>query len=40
MQQINLAEKLARFGGRWEPEIVGGLDGRQVKLVKFRGPFG
>ena len=39
MEKINLAEKLARFTEHWQPKIVGELNGQQVKLVKFQGPF-
>jgi mannose-6-phosphate isomerase-like protein (cupin superfamily) len=39
MHPVNLAEKLASFSGHWSPKIVGELNGQQVKLVKFFGPF-
>jgi mannose-6-phosphate isomerase-like protein (cupin superfamily) len=39
MQKVNLAEKLALFSEQWKPKIVGELNGLQVKLVKFQGPF-
>jgi mannose-6-phosphate isomerase-like protein (cupin superfamily) len=39
MRKGNLAEKLAQFADLWKPKIVGVLNGQQVKLVKFRGPF-
>ena len=39
MQKVNLAEKLAQFSDHWKPKIVGELNGQQVKLVKFQGPF-
>jgi len=39
MNKINLSEKLALFTTHWEPKIVGELNGQQVKLVKFLGPF-
>src|SRR4051812_964693 len=39
MQKVNLAEKLAQFSESWKPKIVGELNGQQVKLVKFQGPF-
>src|SRR2546425_179752 len=39
MQKVNLAEKLAQFSEQWKPKIVGELNGQQVKLVKFQGPF-
>ena len=37
--KINLAEKFALIGDYWNPRIVGQLNGQQVKLVKFTGPF-
>jgi mannose-6-phosphate isomerase-like protein (cupin superfamily) len=37
--KVNLAEKLALFGEHWKPKIAGELNGQQVKLVKFLGPF-
>jgi hypothetical protein len=39
MQKVNLSEKLALFSEQWKSEIVGELNGQQVKLVKFLGPF-
>ena len=39
MEKVNLREKLARFDDRWSPKVVGELNGQQVKLVKFQGPF-
>ena len=39
MQKVNLSEKLAQFSEQWKPKIVGELNGQQVKLVKFQGPF-
>jgi mannose-6-phosphate isomerase-like protein (cupin superfamily) len=36
---VNLAEKLALFSDYWSPKVVGELNGQQVKLVKFKGPF-
>jgi mannose-6-phosphate isomerase-like protein (cupin superfamily) len=37
--KVNLFEKLAQFSDQWKPKIVGELNGQQVKLVKFQGPF-
>ncbi len=39
MDKVNLAEKLSRIREQWQPKIVGELNGQQVKLVKFEGPF-
>src|SRR4029453_1288063 len=39
MDQVNLSEKLAQFSEQWKPKNVGELNGQQVKLVKFQGPF-
>src|SRR3954470_4390545 len=32
-------QKFAQFSEQWKPKIVGELNGQQVKLVKFQGPF-
>jgi len=39
MEKINLAEKLQMIKDYWNPRIAGELNGQQVKLVKFKGPF-
>jgi CheY-like chemotaxis protein len=39
MEKVNVLEKFARFTAQWKPKVVGELNGQQVKLVKFRGPF-
>jgi mannose-6-phosphate isomerase-like protein (cupin superfamily) len=39
MQKVNLAEKFAAFSEHWRPKVVGGLNGQEVKVVKFRGEF-
>jgi len=39
METINLNDKLSLFSEHWKPHIVGELNGQQVKLVKFQGPF-
>lgn len=39
MDTVNLAAKLGTFSEYWSPKIVGELNGQQVKLVKFLGPF-
>jgi mannose-6-phosphate isomerase-like protein (cupin superfamily) len=39
MDKVNLAEKFARIDAHWDPKIVADLNGQQVKLVKFLGPF-
>jgi mannose-6-phosphate isomerase-like protein (cupin superfamily) len=39
MEKVNLKDKLALFSEQWQPKIVGELNGQQVKLVKFQGPF-
>jgi mannose-6-phosphate isomerase-like protein (cupin superfamily) len=39
MEKVNLEQKLALFREHWKPKIVGELNGQQVKLVKFKGPF-
>jgi mannose-6-phosphate isomerase-like protein (cupin superfamily) len=39
MQKTNIAEKLSLFKEYWKPHIAAELNGQQVKLVKFKGPF-
>ena len=39
MDKVNLPEKFSRITEQWKPKIAGDLNGRQVKLVKFQGPF-
>jgi mannose-6-phosphate isomerase-like protein (cupin superfamily) len=39
MKKVNLAQKFSSFTEQWKPKIVGELNGQQVKLVKFQGPF-
>ncbi len=39
MEKVNIAQKLTRFDDHWNPRIVAELNGQQVKLVKFQGPF-
>jgi mannose-6-phosphate isomerase-like protein (cupin superfamily) len=39
MDKISLAQKLSLINEHWKPHIVGELNGQQVKLVKFEGPF-
>ncbi len=39
MDKVNLAQKFALFREHWKPKIVAELNGQQVKLVKFLGPF-
>ncbi len=39
MEKINLLQKFHLFNEQWSPKIVGELNGQQVKLGKFKGPF-
>lgn len=39
MEKINLSEKFSLISDYWNPRIAGELNGQQVKLVKFKGPF-
>ncbi len=39
MEKVNLREKFSLFSEHWKPKIVGELNGQQLKLVKFTGPF-
>jgi mannose-6-phosphate isomerase-like protein (cupin superfamily) len=39
MDKVNLREKFDSFTEHWSPKIAGQLNGQQIKLVKFLGPF-
>ena len=39
MNAVNLIEKFNLFTDHWSPKVIGELNGQQVKLVKFKGPF-
>ncbi len=39
MNKVNLSEKLALFNDFWNPRVVAELNGQQVKVAKFSGPF-
>jgi mannose-6-phosphate isomerase-like protein (cupin superfamily) len=39
IRKVNLRDKLSLFTARWDPKIVGELNGQHVKLVKFQGEF-
>ena len=39
MKKVNLIQKFKLFNEHWSPKIVGELNGQQVKLGKFQGPF-
>jgi mannose-6-phosphate isomerase-like protein (cupin superfamily) len=39
MKKVNLIQKFQLFNEPWSPKIVGELNGQQVKLGKFKGPF-
>jgi mannose-6-phosphate isomerase-like protein (cupin superfamily) len=39
MEKVNLGEKFSLFDDHFQPRVAGELNGQQVKLVKFGGPF-
>lgn len=39
MEKITIDEKFSRFAEHWRPKVIAELNGQEVKLVKFRGPF-
>lgn len=39
MDKVNLLQKFALVTEHWSPKIIGELNGQQVKLAKFLGPF-
>jgi mannose-6-phosphate isomerase-like protein (cupin superfamily) len=39
MNKVNVIEKFAHVDEYWNPAVVGALNGQEVKIVKFKGPF-
>ncbi|HEU4382137.1 MAG TPA: cupin domain-containing protein [Anaeromyxobacteraceae bacterium] len=39
VEKVNLEQKLGLFHDHWKPRVVADLNGQQVKLVRFLGPF-
>lgn len=39
LDKVTVLNKFDQFTEHWSPKIVGELNGQQVKLVKFEGPF-
>lgn len=39
MDKVNLTEGFARITEHWRPRVAAELNGQEVKLVKFQGPF-
>src|SRR5271165_5690377 len=39
MDKVNVTEKLSQIHDHWKPRIIGELNGQEVKVVKFLGPF-
>lgn len=39
MYKVTLTDKFSQITDYWNPHIVGELNGQQVKLAKFKGPF-
>jgi mannose-6-phosphate isomerase-like protein (cupin superfamily) len=39
VEKVNLQDKFALFNDHFKPRVAGELNGQQVKLVKFTGPF-
>jgi mannose-6-phosphate isomerase-like protein (cupin superfamily) len=39
MEKVNLRTKFSLFSDYWKPRVAGELNGQQVKLAKFNGPF-
>jgi mannose-6-phosphate isomerase-like protein (cupin superfamily) len=37
--KVNLSDKLGQFTEKWNPRIIGELNGQHVKLVKVEGEF-
>jgi mannose-6-phosphate isomerase-like protein (cupin superfamily) len=39
MEKVNLLQKFSLFNEKWNPKIVGELNGQHIKLVKSEGAF-
>ena len=39
MEPISIDERLSRVSEYWRPHVIAELNGQEVKVVKFRGPF-
>jgi mannose-6-phosphate isomerase-like protein (cupin superfamily) len=39
MNKVNVREAFEKVNGYWNPTVAGSLNGQEVKLVKFKGPF-
>ncbi|MFZ6025410.1 MAG: cupin domain-containing protein [Bacteroidota bacterium] len=39
MDKVNVSEAFNKVEGYWNPTVAGTLNGQEVKLVKFKGPF-
>ena len=39
MDKVNLTEGFSRITEHWRPRVAAELNGQEVKLVKFQGPF-
>ena len=37
--KINLADKLSKFEGHWQPRVVGAFNGHDLMVVKVKGEF-
>lgn len=39
MDKVNVSQAFEKVKGYWNPTVAGALNGQEVKLVKFKGPF-
>lgn len=39
MHKMNLLASFEKVDGYWNPAVAGALNGQEIKLVKFKGPF-
>ena len=39
MDKVNVIGAFSKVEGYWNPTVAGALNGQEVKLVKFKGPF-
>ncbi|MCC9167677.1 cupin domain-containing protein [Pontibacter harenae] len=39
IDKVKLSDKFSLFNDHWNPRVIGELNGQQVKIAKFMGPF-
>lgn len=39
MNKVNVKEKFSLVNEYWNPAVIGALNGQEIKIAKFKGPF-